>query len=54
MGGEVISMRTCTILVPLFVGKSQREGEEEGQLETDSQRQRVIRGRHGATASLDL
>lgn len=44
--------------MPLFVRKSQREVGKElrrgGHPETDSQRQRVIRVRRGATARLDL
>lgn len=56
MGGEVISTDTGTRLVPLFARKSQGERKREGKghPETDSQRQRVIRVRHGATARLDL
>lgn len=54
MGGEVISTDTGTRLVSLFARDSQREVEKYRGRETSSQRQRVIRVRHGATARLDL
>lgn len=44
MGGEVISMRTCTTLGPLFVGKSQREVEKERGRGTSRDRQSETEG----------